>query len=75
MFTPDEVTQAAERHLIPEIWLKDALLVFDVAERGLDFAACYAGELNDAGETDHVTCMQRAVVLLDMYRTEDYDDV
>ena len=65
----EEIIKAAKDHNVPVSWVEKSYKIYDVFERGLDFA-CYYGVAKFMHRvTDHAECMKKAIVYLNSHRS------
>ena len=63
-----DVIQAAKDHGVQANWVHEALLNYDVKERGLSFACYYGAAMQNVKARDHVAFMKQAMKSLNYYR-------
>lgn len=65
-----EVTKAAKDHNVPVSWVECAYNIYDVRERGLDFACYYGLAMCMQHIHDHVKCMINARIYLNSHNKD-----
>ena len=63
-----DIIQASKDHRIPLSWVHEALVNYDVRERGASFACYYAVAMQHEQESNHVLFMQEAAKNLNHWR-------
>tara|TARA_R110000803_G_scaffold33513_2_gene73339 strand:- start:262 stop:477 length:216 start_codon:yes stop_codon:yes gene_type:complete len=63
-----DIIQAAKDHGMPISWVHEALVNYDVRERGVSFACYYGAAMQNAKTYNHVLFMQEAARYLNHWR-------
>tara|TARA_R110000868_G_scaffold125265_3_gene331009 strand:+ start:809 stop:1024 length:216 start_codon:yes stop_codon:yes gene_type:complete len=64
-----DIIAAAKKHGVPISWVHEALVNYNVRERGLSFACYYAVAMQNHTTLNHTLWMQQAVQYLSSYRS------
>jgi hypothetical protein len=65
----NDITAAAKEHCVPVSWVESACEIYDVRERGLDFACYYSVAKCMEKIHNHQECMKKARDYLESHRS------